>query len=212
MKLSMHATWGDGDIAAKLLGIYEQELHDDLFLFAQNQYDEIIDVGSAEGYYAVGSALLFKGTHVRAYDTDPLSQKVLRENSELNNVSEFVEPCGICEHSTLIERTNDRRTLVILDCEGGEMTLLEKDSVINALKNSDLIVECHDFIHHNATGVLIQRLYDTHRIKIVYSGGRDPSSFPFLSHMPDSQRWLLINENRPTLMNWLVCSSKNPIS
>src|SRR4051794_23892795 len=45
-----------GDLVAKLLGAYEEELHRVLERWIASGAGTVIDVGSAEGYYAVGLA------------------------------------------------------------------------------------------------------------------------------------------------------------
>jgi len=67
MRLIEGASWGDGDIAPKLLGVYEQELHGVFAKAAQRRYGAIVDVGSAEGFYAVGLARMFPGIKVYAF-------------------------------------------------------------------------------------------------------------------------------------------------
>jgi hypothetical protein len=46
----------------KLLGCYEAELHGVIACALNTTYDTIIDIGCAEGYYAVGLALHFPDT------------------------------------------------------------------------------------------------------------------------------------------------------
>ncbi len=57
-----------GFVCHKLTGTYEKEIqhiiHDEL----NNSYDVIIDVGSAEGYYAVGMALFGKSSKVVSFE------------------------------------------------------------------------------------------------------------------------------------------------
>lgn len=46
-------------LTPKIIGTYERELHPFIYEIADKQYDCIVDVGSAEGYYAVGLAYLY---------------------------------------------------------------------------------------------------------------------------------------------------------
>src|SRR4051812_24657662 len=79
---------------AKLLGIYEQELYP-IFESATGSF---YDIGSADGYYAVGMAI--RGHHVVAWDTSrdarDLSTTVARHNGiEIDQrVSYDGEPIG----------------------------------------------------------------------------------------------------------------------
>jgi protein-L-isoaspartate O-methyltransferase len=70
MQLPRRTSWGDGYRAAKLLGAYEHSLHDVLLKPVSRQPDPIINVGCAEGYYAVGLARLLPDATVYAFDID----------------------------------------------------------------------------------------------------------------------------------------------
>ncbi len=47
----------DGPLPPRLLGCYEAELHGALERILGTRYDTVVDIGCAEGYYAVGLAL-----------------------------------------------------------------------------------------------------------------------------------------------------------
>ena len=57
-----------------LTGNYEAELHEALEEFIATRPDVVVDVGCAEGYYAVGLALRLPEAHVYAYDIDERGQ------------------------------------------------------------------------------------------------------------------------------------------
>jgi hypothetical protein len=59
-----------GAYVAKLVGSYEQELHQVVHEIIGRDYRTIVDVGCAEGYYAVGLALKTKSAEIHAFDTD----------------------------------------------------------------------------------------------------------------------------------------------
>ena len=54
----------------KLLGCYESELNASLESFLKTDYHSIVDIGCAEGYYAVGVAMRLPNAIVYAYDID----------------------------------------------------------------------------------------------------------------------------------------------
>src|SRR6478752_2830493 len=60
----------EGALVPRLLGSYESELHPHLQAFAEEGLDCVIDVGCAEGYYAVGLARMMPDVAVHAYDID----------------------------------------------------------------------------------------------------------------------------------------------
>jgi hypothetical protein len=63
-------------IYPKILGSYERELHDTLNSISNTRYSEIIDVGCAEGYYAVGLSLQHPEARVYAYDIDETARRL----------------------------------------------------------------------------------------------------------------------------------------
>jgi hypothetical protein len=208
-RLATQACWGDGDLAAKLLGVYEEELHPAINEFAAESYGAIVDIGAADGYYAVGAARLFNETPVFAFDTNEQSHKIIEENAELNGVSNQIICGNLCSGSTLREMAQRwSHLLIIADCEGGESEVFSDAGMIGSLACCDLIIECHDFMRPGITGDLVAKFFNSHFVEIIYSGARNPNRFRFLSHLTDWERWITICENRPAMMNWLVCRSK----
>jgi hypothetical protein len=208
MQLSEHISWGDGDLAPKLLGVYEEELHPFFQEVSSKPYDVIVDVGCAEGYYAVGCALKFANAVVHAFDSNAHAQAVCRENAELNGVSGRVMTRGFCDAKELNDISSRySRSLGIIDCEGGERALFEGDDPTPCAK-MDLVIECHDAMSPGTTPYLVSRLFESHRIRFVYASGRNPNRFPFLSRFSDFDRWMSICESRAWLMHWMVCESK----
>jgi 2-polyprenyl-3-methyl-5-hydroxy-6-metoxy-1,4-benzoquinol methylase len=61
----------------KLLGCYEAELHPTLTSVFSLNYRQVVDVGCAEGYYAVGLATRILEARVFAFDTDMQAREYL---------------------------------------------------------------------------------------------------------------------------------------
>ena len=66
----------EGCHIAKILGTYEQPLQPYLNKAIVGTYDQIVNIGCAEGYYAVGMAQKMQNTHVTAFDLNPKAQEV----------------------------------------------------------------------------------------------------------------------------------------
>jgi hypothetical protein len=206
MQIVPRSCWGDGDITAKLLGVYEQELHDVFYAAFAAEYDAFVDIGCADGYYAVGMAKICPAVPVYAYDLSTEAEDLLKANGALNGVGERIHFGGRCAPADLVVLAQQHAPLFILcDCEGYESELFSDPEVQKALQRSDIVVECHDFMDPICTPWVFASLWQTHRIDIRYSGARDPGSIPMLSRFSDLERWIAICENRPKLMNWLVC-------
>src|SRR5436190_3634943 len=65
----------EGCHVPKLLGCYERELHGVVEAAVATGYDDIVNIGSAEGYYAVGLARRCPTARHFAYDANPLAQQ-----------------------------------------------------------------------------------------------------------------------------------------
>ena len=213
MRIADRSNRGDGDLAPKLLGTYEQELHAAIRDCAGNRYDAIIDIGAAEGYYAIGLALLLPVTPVFAFDTDPLSHAALAANAALNGCADRISIGGRCDTAAL-HALYDRypRTLVVSDCEGCE-AILFTDSATNAAgRSADLLIECHDHWDATITPALIAALSPTHAITRIDQGGRDPNAFACLADLDEWDRWRAIWERRGPAEHWLLCRSQQAAS
>jgi hypothetical protein len=124
----------------KLLGTYEQELHGIIRMIEQRKYDLVIDIGSAEGYYAIGLARLLR-TKVEAYDPEPIERSYCERAAERNNVSSLVATRAMFRKSD-IHTYRNLRVLCICDCEGFEAELFDAKTVI-AVAKWDLLIELH---------------------------------------------------------------------
>jgi hypothetical protein len=149
-----------------LFGTYELELHPIIEEVASNRYACIVDIGSAEGYYAVGLALRTK-TRVYAFDCEPRERHYLRQMARLNAVSDLIQTEAWCNPRVLSDLAAGRRCLIISDCEGYEVDLFSEVST-QALKASDLIIELHDNRPGmNAYERLSQRFQSSHKSRVV---------------------------------------------
>jgi 2-polyprenyl-3-methyl-5-hydroxy-6-metoxy-1,4-benzoquinol methylase len=114
-----HSQKVEGCYIPKLLGIYESELHSVIEGRRRIPYDRIINVGCAEGYYAIGLARYFPNTQVFAFDINEQAQESCQQLAEINQVSERVTIGGLVapeDWSKLIQGN----TLVFCDIEGAE--------------------------------------------------------------------------------------------
>jgi hypothetical protein len=209
MKLSPEASWGDGDLPPKLLGVYEAELHETIAASAGRRYGAVVNVGCAEGYYAVGLGRLFPDVPVIAFDPHPAAQRITRAVAEENGIGARLDMRGTCtaaEFAALAARHG--RLLCVIDCEGGEASLLPEETTAS-LTGSDLIIECHDFLHPGITETLAGRFAASHSVSVLASGSRNPNVFPFLASWDDTRRWLAVNELRPCVMNFVIALAGN---
>ncbi len=177
-----------------------------LLAFTARMPDAIVNIGCAEGYYAVGLARHLPGAKVYAFDIDPKAQEACRSNALLNDVADQVKVEGQCSGARLSEIADQHSNiLAIVDCEGHEKDLLCDPLSVRALQHADMIIETHDFSDRDITPLLERTFAMPHCVSRIRSGSRNPHDFAFLDRCSDIDKWLLVSENRPERQSWLVC-------
>jgi hypothetical protein len=162
-----------GPIIPKWAGSYEMELQDIIAQIGRHGYDRIVNIGCAEGYYAVGLALLDRRCKVLAFDSDPFARSQTRRLAGLNLVSERIHIFKQCTPFRLSELL-EGGTLVISDIEGQECVLLDPAKA-PGLRSADLLIE----VHEEATGLvkaeqrLAERFSASHTIQRRVSHDRE---------------------------------------
>ncbi|MGZ8182613.1 MAG: hypothetical protein ACXWT1_11675 [Methylobacter sp.] len=203
-----------GAITPKWLGSYEEELHE---VMAQEiltaNYNAILDVGAAEGYYAVGLARACPNALVYSFDIAPYARKLQRRLAELNHVRNL-RIGKRCTHRE-INRLVTGRCLIIADIEGFEYELLDPEKA-NLMKYCDLLVEVHGFNGLSAEQVqqeLCQRFASTHRQSIISSRERSATDYERICG-GRVDLWKLgraLEEYRGTQQNWFWLKAKYPL-
>ena len=130
-----------GSITPRWLGSYEGCLHPVIREIIAANHARVIDVGCAEGYYAVGFCRALPGADVFAFDMDPESRAQVLRLWELNGRPGQLTVGGLLDHAEL-ERLARPHALLMCDIEGGEMQLLDP-ARCEALKTMDVLVEVH---------------------------------------------------------------------
>ncbi len=207
MKLPETASWGNGDLLPKILGTYEQELNVSIETCISRKPEVVVNIGCAEGYYAVGLALRMPDVMVYSYDSDSTALTVCATAAEINLAKRVAIPTGgPSQVYSDIYDLRDMRSLYVIDCEGAELEYVKNPA---NFKNADLIIECHDFTEVNTAQKLTERLSATHEIAVLREGYRDPSAIELLSGLNTMERYACLCEMRPRLMFWVVALAKS---
>jgi Methyltransferase FkbM domain len=206
LKLPAYSWWGKSDRAAMLFGFYEQEVQAALFN-KPAQYDTFIDIGAADGYYALGAVVSGQFKKSICYESSEKGRLVIAENARLNNVEHLVEINGMATREVLKEFCDDGRmnSVILVDIEGGEFDLFD-DALLERIKKNILIIEIHDFLFPDGDEkrMEFQRLLEKHfKVSVFSTSKRDLSPYAELWKLADTDRWLLCSENRPVLMSWI---------
>lgn len=196
----------EGCIAAKLLGCYEAPLHPFLTEVTGAAFDDIIDIGSAEGYYAVGLARRTTTTRIHAHDIDPQAQEAVHELAALNGVSGRITVGGEFRGADFAGFAG-RRTLVVVDIEGAEDALLRPD-LYPALKGMTILVECHDVFKPGLCDAIAGRFLESHRVRRVEEALTPPALPEWFAQTTHLDRLLSMWEWRAGPTPWLVMRPK----
>jgi hypothetical protein len=191
----------------KLLGTYERELNDCLEEACGFGFSCIIDIGAAEGYYAVGLARRNPDARVIAFEMDPKGRKALEEMATLNEVGQQIAVRAKCGPGDLqAALPSGGKALVVCDVEGDEDVLLDPDQVPK-LRRAHILVEMHDFIQRGITENMIERFAATHQVKRIWQQPRSRAEMPWrtvgTALLPGRYLDWAVSEWRPVQMSWL---------
>lgn len=197
----------EGALVPRLLGTYESELHPHLRRLAAAGLDCVIDVGCAEGYYAVGLARMMPDVIVHAFDIQEQARVACADLAARNGVTDRVNIGGEFAPDGF-EAFAGQRCLVIVDAEGAEVDILQP-ALSPALSRMHVIVETHDLYRKGALAELVRRFSPTHdivredtRAKVI-----DPMP-PWLAELGHLDQLLAVWEWRQGPTPWLVMTPK----
>ncbi len=198
----------EGCHIAKLLGCYEQPLQPFIEEAINLAYPTILNIGCAEGYYAVGMVRRMPSTQVLAFDLNPKAQEVCSALAQKNGMSDRVKVGALFKPEDF-DAYRNQKVLVLCDVEGAEKELLNPE-VAQALKGMDLIIESHECLIPGITQTLIDRFKDSHNITLVQDNGQrqlqdSPQWFKNLAHL---DQLLATWEWRSGATPWLVMKAR----
>lgn len=199
----------EGCCVPKLLGCYEEELHPYVERAVSAGYAQIVNIGVAEGYYAVGLARRVPNARIFAFDIDENAQRTCAAVAEANGVAERVQVGGLFRGEDFAKHAEpDARTLLVCDIEGAERELLDP-AAYPALRRMDIIVELHDCIEPQLSTTVPARFAGTHDVTLVKQAGRArplPEVFQQLSHL---DQLLAVWEWRAGPTPWAIMTARS---
>jgi hypothetical protein len=169
----------------KLLGIYERQLHGVLEAAIRAEPDVIVNVGAADGYYAVGLARRCPSAIVHAFESDPGQRALLGRVAATNGVDFRIGGTATVEDVA--------GALVVIDCDGCEGALIQPD----LLGSATIIVELHDFIERGIGDTITARFAATHEVEIVPTAPEPPEragpvALALSEYRPEPQTWAVM--------------------
>jgi hypothetical protein len=195
-----------------VLGTYEIELRDWVEKLIAHPPSILINIGAAEGYYAVGLALRCPGLRVVAFETDARGRELIAELAKRNGVTGRLQIEATCTVETLGHHlAGNPAPFLIVDIEGGEIALLDPMQ-LPALRHCPMLIELHED-NEPAAEILRERFAGSHTIEECWTRSRTFQDLPLplrlLAQLTKSPRFLdALSENRPGPMRWFLCQPR----
>lgn len=186
----------------KISGLYEQEILDYIQV---SHFDNLIDLGTGDGYYGIG--MLAKGYTRRVffYESDDYRKSLIAINASINGIQsnkifirQFADPSLILSDLHSDSKNASQKTLIICDLEGFEKELFT-ESFLKELQQEKAIIlmEYHPNLikkynsDHNFIG-LLESYYKVTPLNNMARNLKDQ----FLDAPLVDDRWLLTSESR----------------
>lgn len=200
----------------KLAGTYEKEISN--FFQEENlkNFDCFVDVGAAEGYYAIGVALNNQKLKIVTFESEVVNRIWLDHLALKNCVLERIHQNMYCTSDSLSHEIEKwKRPLLLIDIEGGEYELLN-NSLIPELKHCTLLVEIHEFIYPDMGQVIRSRFEKSHTVDEIVQTQRTIEDLPI--SLNNVQKYFfrraskeILDEQRPIVMKWFYMEPKNDL-
>jgi hypothetical protein len=215
LKLSNNVFWGEGDLGSKALGLYEQEIQTLLFeLQDSKKRKTLIDIGGADGYFAIGALVSKLFTKVIVFEISSKGRETLRDNAVINcienNLTILKEASSESFQNLVDSNLNLADSVVLCDIEGAEYDLFN-DEILKKLLNSHIIIEIHcwDESMKKKKEEFHERVLKLFDIRKIRTQGRDFSPLTETHDLSDQDRSLLVSEGRLRLGEWWHLTPKN---
>jgi hypothetical protein len=200
-----------GSILPKYLGLYEIELVPVFERLFQMPIGTVIDVGAAEGYYAVGLARRFPSSTVIAFEATEEGRELLQEVISRNGVGRRVRMKGFCDAPLLKAETDacDPKAfhLLVMDVEGAEEDLLALHAP-GDLRRFHIVIELHDWVDAGMGERLQDKFAPTHTATLIDARRRVYADLSIprtpLKRLCLSPSLLSFSHERRLPMRWLV--------
>jgi hypothetical protein len=201
MWMPEQGSWGGQ--AARLAGTYEEELNPYILRIVSAEPSAVIDLGAAEGYYAVGLARLMPSIPVLAYELDARARRICREVVARNGVKN-VKVRGRITPTELRRRVRPL-SFLLSDVEGYEDELFDL-AKLPGLRQVFMVIELHEFAVPGVTSSILERFGTSHAIELVDAVPRSGAGRAQLAHLTNEEADQVVREGRPTEppMQWAV--------
>lgn len=211
MVLPAKNSWSKFDTTLQILASYEEHILEKILYFSKKGNYVFIDIGAADGFYAVGFAYINYFKKIFAFDINPDARKIIRENSIINSCHHKIE---IYSEANLESITNiinlHGNAVILIDIEGDEYELLTS-KLLSLLKKCYIICELHPFFTKDGVSKQKKIIKDSKKYFHTSCIKRNiyrPNDFIELDDLSDEERLITFGEKRQKNMEWLVLEPK----
>ena len=205
--------WSNIDFCPKYLGSYEYQVQKKIIdLNKKKKFDYFIDLGAAEGYHII--SLLKKKIFKQglAFEISKKSREILKKNAQINKLNNRIriyKDANLSSLKNALRNFNHRRLLFLIDIEGQEYDLFDKD-FCKIFSKGTFIIEEHPFNISNKRKIknFNQNIKKYYNVEILKDAPKNPFNFSILEKYSDDEKYLMMSEGRPESMKWLILQPK----
>tara|TARA_B100000787_G_C16194763_1_gene299948 strand:- start:2305 stop:3144 length:840 start_codon:yes stop_codon:yes gene_type:complete len=213
LELHCKSNWDNYSFSSKLLGVYEEQIQLKIQeLSIKYKLENIIQLGSADGYHILGLVKNNILKNAYGFEMDRISYEYSLENKKVNgslqNVKVFNEEANLELVEKFLPEVNLKKTVFLIDIESAEYDLFTNEN-IDKYKKSFFVIEDHFFYDHkNRRNHFLELVKDNFNWSFIQNSMRNPFKFKILNNFNDDDKWLLMGEGRPQSMSWLILEPK----
>ena len=202
LQINKDISWGKGDIASKIYGLYENNVQS---ILKKIKKPILVDIGSADGFFAVGCLYSGLSKFCYAFEQSQKGQEVLLKTAQTNNVIKKISIKGKVTSKNFISLLpidiDLSKTVIICDIEGEEYNFLN-DHILSKCKKANFIVEMHKTNNINDKNKLYKKMCKFFDVSIIIDGNKNYNETPQLHNLNDIDRLLLTCEGRSYIGEW----------
>ena len=194
LKMNHEISWGQGDIASKIYGFYENKIQQKI---KDINNPILIDIGAADGFFAIGSLKSKICEFCYAFEETKKSRENLSKTAKINNVQNKLSIIGKVTKDNfftlLPSKINFSEVTILCDIEGGEFDLFS-DEILATIRCSNIIIEIHKNHNKNLEIDLLERVKKYFNVSIIIDNDKNFESVSELHALNDIDRNLICSE------------------
>ena len=212
-KILSSSGWSNIDFCPKYLGSYEYQVQKKIIdLNKKKKFNYFIDLGAAEGYHII--SLLKKKFFKKglAFETSKKSREILKKNAQINKINNRIriyKEANLMSLKNTLRDFNHRKILFLVDIEGQEYDLFNKD-FCKIFSKGTFIIEEHPFNISDKRKIknFNQNIKKYYKVETLKDTPKNPFNLSILEKYSDDEKYLMMSEGRPESMQWLILQPK----